>query len=525
MMLQAIESESLATFAARQQRAFEDVTSAIRRKTSGHFGTPAAIAKFMADLPSRFPASTIRILDAGAGVGMLAAAVCQRVASLPGRRKLEIDAWENDEGLAPFLRRTLRQCRTVLDAKGHSVEFTIHRGDFILENAPRGRGLFDDGPAKAGYDLAVMNPPYFKLRKDSQHARAMSRVVHGQPNMYALFMAVACTMLADGGDLVAITPRSYFNGPYFRRFRRWFFERMTARHIHVFQSRTKAFQEANVLQENVILWARHGDDPRDVVVSTSEGRDLSHGVERRAVPYAAVIDRSNDDYTIRVSHNPTDETIVSVVDALPSRFRDLGLQVSTGPVVTFRATEHLLHERAEGEETAPLLMMRNVRPLATVFPEKSNGKPSHFRICDGSQPLLLPAKRYVLLKRFTAKEERRRLVAGVFESADSYAPWVAIENHLNYVYKPHSELSRDEALGLATLLNSALFDRYFRTISGSTQVNAAEIRSLPLPAWPVICEIGRRVAAAPGGELGHIQRVVAEVLLLDNDLNAYLAAY
>src|SRR5438309_6533633 len=118
--------------------------------------------------------------------------------------------------------------------------------------------------------------------------------------------------------------------------------------------------------------------------------------------------------------------------------------------------------------------MHNVRPFMTRFPPR-NGKPTHILVSDDSQKLLLPAKRYVLLKRFTAKEERRRLVAGIMEAKDSYSPFVGLENHLNYVCRLDGDLSREEAFGLAAFFNSAVVDRYFRAISGSTQVNAAEI--------------------------------------------------
>src|SRR5438309_8316462 len=108
--------------------------------------------------------------------------------------------------------------------------------------------------------------------------------------------------------------------------------------------------------------------------------------------------------------------------------------------------------------------MHNVRPFVTQFPSR-NGKPTHILVSDDSNRLLLPAKRYVLLKRFTAKEERRRLVAGIVESKDSYSSFLGLENHLNYVYRPGGELSKEEALGLAALFNSVLVDRYFRAIS------------------------------------------------------------
>src|SRR5262249_34589903 len=138
------------------------------------------------------------------------------------------------------------------------------------------------------------------------------------------------------------------------------------------------------------------------------------------------------------------------------------------------------------------LWMHNVRPFVTQFLPK-NGKPKHILVSVTSMRLLLPAKRYVLLKRFTAKEERRRLVAGIVEPKDSYSQFLGLENHLNYVYGPSGELSKAEALGLAALFNSALVDRYFRSISGNTQVNAAEIRGMPIPSLETIREIGQAV--------------------------------
>ena len=101
------------------------------------------------------------------------------------------------------------------------------------------------------------------------------------------------------------------------------------------------------------------------------------------------------------------------------------------------------------------------------------------------------------MKRFTAKEERRRLVAGIVETKDSYSPFVGLENHLNYVYRLDGELSENEALGLAALFNSTLVDRYFRAISGNTQVNAAEIRAMPVPPLEIIREIGKALGTQP----------------------------
>jgi adenine-specific DNA-methyltransferase len=504
-------NNSLTRLAAEQQRQFEATTLPRTRKERGHFGTPPAIADFMAGMFAQIPPGRVRILDPGAGVGTLSAAVCQRVLQHRQPRQLFFELWENDPRLEPRLRATMEACRKALEDAGHEMQFTVQTADFVLDHAEP--SLFA-GPSNAPFDLAVMNPPYFKVRKDAASARAMAHVVHGQPNVYAFFMAVAADLLRDGGELVAITPRSYFNGPYFKRFRKWFFDRMTARQIHAFESRTAPFREADVLQENVILLAEKGGKPKDLVLTSSPGRNFQR-VDRHVLPYTRVIEDSSGDCLVRVATSEIEQQIIEAVDGLPHRFRDLPFKISTGPVVTFRSRAFLRHERTD--ETAPLLWMHNVRPFATRFPPK-NGKPMHIVVSDESKRLLLPAKRYVLLKRFTAKEERRRLVAGIVESKDSYSPFLGLENHLNYVCRPKGELSKEEAFGLAALFNSALVDRYFRAVSGNTQVNAAEIRAMPVPRVETLREIGRAVEESPDRTSARTERTVGDILALPKTL-------
>jgi len=501
----------LTDLAADEQRRFDAATTADERKLQGHFGTPPAIANFMAGMFSEMPEGVVRILDPGAGVGTLSAAVCQRVLGEQVPRHLVFELWENDPRLESHLRRTMEECQQSLRSAGHAMEFTLRADDFILANSQK--SLFNEGPTPR-FDLAILNPPYFKMRKESAQSRAMHHVVHGQPNIYAFFMAVAADLLVPQGELVAITPRSYFNGSYFKRFRQWFFERMAISQIHVFESRTEAFQEDAVLQENVILRARKANAFGEVLLTTSHGRSFEN-VERSLIPYSQVIDEATGSYVVRVSTSRLEHDVVAAIDSLPHRFQELGFEISTGPVVSFRATEFLREQR--GSDTAPLLWMHNVRPFITQFPPK-NGKPAHLVVSEESRRLLLPASRYVLLKRFTAKEEKRRLVAGIFEAGDSYSDFVGLENHLNYVYRKGSELTRAEALGLAAYFNSALVDRYFRAMSGNTQVNATEIRTMPVPDLATIVQIGEQMELLVDRKLIAVEQIVGAALGLSECL-------
>ncbi len=500
---------SLADFAFQLQQRHDSQTTAEERKSRGHFGTPPAVARLMADLFPTFPQRSIRLLDPGAGVGTLTAALCDRFLKLKTPRQIHVEVWENDPTLVPLLIETLERCRISLRSAGHVFEFTVQIGDFVLSHA--GESLFDDATVPQ-FDLCVMNPPYFKLRKESPHARAFPHVVHGQPNIYALFMAIAAERLKPGGSLVAITPRSYFNGPYFRRFRKWFFERMSLRHVHVFESRSDAFRDDQVLQENVVVHAERSRLTTPITVTSTFGREDRCATKIR-LNYAEVVDDTGRDMIVRVATTTEEQELLRSVDALPHRLRQHGLEISTGPVVAFRATEHLLHER-DGHASAPLLWMHNVRPSVTTFPATKNGKPGHVRISRVSRAILLPAKRYVLMKRFTAKEEKRRLVAGVMEPGDSYSEFVGLENHLNYVHRPGGELSRQEAIGLAAILNSNAIDRYFRAVSGNTQVNAAEIRNLPLPSLTVIERLGDLVCTIGVENADEVEKTVCASLRL-----------
>ena len=294
---------------------------------------------------------------------------------------------------------------------------------------------------------------------------------------------------------MAITPRSFCNGPYFRGFRRWYFDRVALDHVHVFESRTETFKHSNVLQENIITKVhRLGTRCPTIMVTTSFGGDVSNAVERSEMPAAKIIDDFSGDCLIRIPDSEDDRQITRWVESFPLRFADTGLRISTGPVVLFRATQYLL-SNATGEASVPLLHPHNVKPFATPWPLAKNGKPVAMKCCNDSLRLLLPTRNYVLLKRFSSKEEKRRLTAGCFLAAKVPSPYVGIENHVNYVYHAERELTEDEVYGIAALLNSTLMDRYFRTISGTTQVNATEIRAMNFPPLKLLSKLGSRVKA------------------------------
>jgi len=182
-----------------------------------------------------------------------------------------------------------------------------------------------------------------------------------------------------------------------------------------------------------------------------------------------------------------------------------GWEVSTGPVVAFRAREFL--RSAGGRNAVPLLWLQNVGAMNFRWPAVTR-KPQYVVSCHASANVLLPNRNYVLLRRFSAKEDPARITAAPYLARSLDHPLLGLENHLNYIHKPGGELSADETFGLAAILGSRLIDTYFRISSGNTQVSATELRTLPLPELATIRRIGARVRA----NLADCERIVAESL-------------
>jgi adenine-specific DNA-methyltransferase len=418
--------------------------------------------------------------------------------------------YETDPAVLPLLRQTITECQDALAAKGHHLDATIHEEDFVLRRPES--SLYATSPRTGYADVVLMNPPYAKLAKDSPQARAFSEIVHGQPNVYALFMAAAVELLKTGGELIAITPRSYCNGLYFREFRRWLLSRMSLQYIHLFESRRATFKESEVLQESIItVAAKQNSQSPEVLVSVSHGPSLD---ACEALPRLAssIIEDSTGDSMIRLPASTADLDIIHEVESWGGTFADRGLRISTGPVVSFRATKYLL-DNVDHADAVPLLSIHNVRPYATVWPVAKGSKPIALHATNGAAALLLPAKNYVLLRRFSAKEEPRRLTASPYlPTATERQGAIALENHINYVTHTSRELTVPEVYGLVAIFNSALLDRYFRVLSGNTQVNATEIRSIPFPDLQSIARIGERVASLGVAERATIDAAVLDVL-------------
>ncbi|MEW5796579.1 MAG: Eco57I restriction-modification methylase domain-containing protein [Candidatus Zixiibacteriota bacterium] len=513
-------TETPVDYADRLANWYVSQSGAVDRKTLGQYMTPISVARYMA-IQAGSASGTVRLLDPGAGTGILTCALCEFFATRRNTvRRIEVVAFEIHSTLALLLQRSLCYLKNYLAERGVDSSFHIETADFVLSQAhalDAGATLFGSHELDA-FDFVIANPPYFKIAKCDPRSQSALAVVHGQPNIYTLFMAVGASLLRENGRLITITPRSFASGPYFQRFREWFFERMQPCSVHIFQSRRDAFRRDDVLQENVILtatkkrdWLRGKTNSFQVTISSSEGANDLKNPSKNRVRISQVLIENGHGKVLRIPDTGVSEAVREIVNGWHGTLAAYGLWISTGPVVPFRATNLLSDGVNDMKAHAPLLWMQHVGMMNVTWPLPNVRKPQFISTGPEARRLLVKNENYVLIRRFSAKEQPRRLTAAPYERTTLRTEVLGLENHLNYLYRPHGKLTPDETWGLAVLLNSMLLDVYFRSINGNTQVSATELRHIPLPDLDAIREIGQR-ARHTGRMQCNVDQVIEEVL-------------
>jgi adenine-specific DNA-methyltransferase len=466
------------------------------RSQLGQFFTPAPAADLIVSLVRLPEKGSIGTLDPGAGTGSLTAALVARVAREAPDVKLHLTTFEIDSQINADLAATLQDCADV-----HPVTIDQRMDDFLAWGAEQLQSSADPQ-----FDLAILNPPYRKIRVDSPERATLDRVDIQTTNLYTAFVMLALRLLKPGGQLIAITPRSFANGTYFRKFRRELLNRAALCNLHVFEKRNIVFADSEVLQENVIFRMVVGDAPSTVRISTSRG--YTDDPVAHEVPYTQVVNPSDSESFIHITPDVAGLELADRMAKLSASLSDLGLTVSTGRVVDFRTRENL---RAEFDAaTVPLLYPGHLSGARISWPMPARRKPNALAHNSGTEPLLLPSGAYVLVRRFSAKEEARRVCAALLLPEDVPGQYIAIENHLNVFHVDNAGLDPVLAAGLTAFLNSSPVDQFVRLFSGHTQINAGDLRSLRYPSLDQLRQIG--IMANQRVSIGVVDALVRTVL-------------
>lgn len=454
-----------------------------KRKEIGQFFTSVETAKYMASMFEKPCKSNISLLDAGAGSGILTAAVIDRLQNDDTVKYVKITCYETSEDVLPILKKNLEYLKNntsiSLDYEIIEENYITSQGNDFNENL-----LASSNPPK--YDWIIGNPPYKKIMKDAVEAVSMPSVCYGAPNLYFLFASMGVFNLDEQGEMVYIIPRSWTSGAYFKKFREYLLEEGTLKQIHLFISRDKVFEKESVLQETIIIKVDKSNK-RDVVkiTSTNSNSDFDN-ISSFEVPYESIVCGS-EKYVYLIT-NRQDYEVLNTVNKWKYTLPSIGLKMKTGLTVDFRSRQYLRNE--PGEDIVPLLYSQHIKDGHVIFPIQKEFE----YITTEKSGLIQKNKNYLLVKRFTAKEEKRRLQCGIYiaNNLPEYE-YISTQNKINFIDGTNMDLSLKAVYGLYVLFNSTIYDLYYRILNGSTQVNSTEINDIPVPSLEEIERMGEKL--------------------------------
>lgn len=489
-----LDGEKPSQFAERVGRMYADASVQKDKKHKGQFFTPLAISQFMGRLATPSEKDSVSVLDPGCGLAILSCALIEHLVEDSKLETIALTLYETDKNVVPLTDLVLSYLQEWCKKQGIRMNYQLNESDFVLDKCEyldSDDSIFGAINAGERFDYIISNPPYFKLAKDDVHSRSCASIIDGQTNIYALFMAICTKLLEDDGQMIFITPRSFASGRYFQSFRDFLFRHVHIDLIHLFNTRKDTFSKDEVLQELVIMRMHPAGEVKNIIVSFSQGiRDLEQP-HQKEYPAADIVDVDSVEKVVYLPVDSRDEAILSMFRSWDGNMEKYGIKISTGPVVAFRAHDFIVSE--PGKDTVPLYWLHNVVKMLCDHPVQKKDKGQYIKVTSETKTALLPNKNYVLLRRFSSKDDSSRLVAAPYFGNMSQYEAVGIENKLNYIYRPKGHLRRDEVMGLTALLDSEMFDAYFRTFNGNINVSATELRMMPLPPIETIREIGRKI--------------------------------
>lgn len=445
------------------------------RKKYGQFFTNMTTAKFMAALfDFDLSKSKLRILDAGAGSGILSVAVIDKLVNDGYKGEIHLTCYETDEQVLSLLKTNLDLIRSK-----YGVYYEIIQANYITSQTFDNGSLFDD--KNKVYDYIIGNPPYLKISKDANEANMMSSVCYGAPNLYFLFWAMGVHNLKHDAELVYIVPRSWTSGAYFKRFRQYLFANCVITDMHLFESRDKVFDRESVLQETIIIKVKKTTERPNLINITSSSTSTFEDIVKFSVPYGTIVAQNQFVY---LATNEKDVKVLNQINHFETTLPDINMRMQTGIVVDFR-TKEVLRNQLE-DDAYPLFYSQHIKGGRVIWPLGKEGEV----IKTNRKGYLQENSDFLMIKRFTSKEEERRLQCGIYlKKKYPQFPYISTQNKINFIKCD----SPCVAYGLYVLLNSTLYDDYYRILNGSTQVNSTEINQMPIPKRQIIEKMGREL--------------------------------
>lgn len=469
------------------------------RSENCQYFTPYDVAIYMSEMFDIQSQESLRVLDPCGGTGILDLCLIDSLLKRTELKHLYIDIYEKDPNIISTLKMNIKIIKNSIKNSNIIVDINIIQDNYILHNVE-----FWKEQKNGDYDIIIGNPPYKKIGKDSEEAKAMKNIVFGQPNLYMLFLAMSVLHLQDLGQLVFLIPRSFCNGKYFREFRKWLKKNCYISQIHSFQDRAKIIND-EVLQELIIIKIEKEKKTEITIGHSKNNLDIKNSLKE--VVSSSLIWEASDMMRIRLPLLVGDDEVLNTFEKFSSTMQNVGVVFSTGPVVDFRVKSGLSKHALEG--TVPVIWSAHFGKFEIEWPNKKNEKIHQYISIKGNENILIDINNFILVKRFSSKEEYGIKVNVLWKNSFSLSK-IAIENHVNYAICDDDNV----LIAVFVLLKSKLYNRYFKIINGTTQVNVSDLNVLPVPELNVLKMIGLNLDRLKLSELtsDECDRIIFEYL-------------
>lgn len=459
----------------------------------GRLFTKKDTAYLMADMVGLDTSKTVyTVLDPGAGTGILAAAMIEKICKrCPSVKQIFVTCYENDTTFLPMLydnlERIRKKCRHDYDVR---LFVTVYEENYLTESKNHYTVSFFEDAVPDKFDVIICNPPSELISKGSDEALAVGGVTQLKINSAFLFASLAGRHLEDGGKLVIVLPTSVASASALTSFRKEMQKSLSLERIHLFIGKQKNDRRAIPLKKSVILSYYKGPAPESVTVSTS----VDNGAKTNLLPpldYDFVVDK--EDGTLTLPKSLEDTRIVKYISDFPETLTSLGLKMCTGLIIDSRCEGLLFTEPIK--TSVPLLRPSAIKNGQISFPQPVKRQ----YIAPVNPKLIQKNKNMVIIKRVPAKSDERFLNSAIYLAAQLPAyRYISTHNKINFIdtKDKNSEICPRLAFGLFALFNSTIYDRYISIVSKSGQINSKEMRRLPLPPRNIIENIGMRLMAA-----------------------------
>lgn len=333
-------------------------------------------------------------------------------------------------------------------------------------------------------DVVVCNPPYRKMATDevSAYRENYANVIEGQPNLYALFISLCLRLLKPRGLTALVTPTSFMSGRSFSKLRSFMMGNAEILRIGIVADRAGVF--IDVEQETALTLLRRRP-PEHAAEAAAQVAIVAKNGNLKSVGLCVL---PNSGSAWPVPRAESDIEMLRFAGSSHYRLADYGYRARIGAIVwnrdkrqTFLSVKDA--KRARSSTVVPLLWSSDIqqgREINFLSKAKTNGEHSFIEV-SGLDISSVVKRSSVLLQRVTSNDQPRRLVAAVVPSS-------LIEQHGGFVGENHTiilEPTEDCGISpdlLMALISSSPIERYFRCISGATNVSIFELSQLPLPA-------------------------------------------